>query len=576
MHAVAQRVVVKTYEPEDTSSWPEVNAQRTNELLVPERGGSPQHREHVHAIKEALRVPRKAYRKRGGGGEWVTPPPEEYFSVVRGTLRAPKFTYRVVCVKPAKILMGTIAPFQVPWPMRADLMPFQRTMVDALLQHARLYGGGILLADPGMGKTYMMAAAAAGTGARYIMLVVTNTGVCRQTVESLKELFADSPVTVGAYYGTDKADLEEPPHILVTVINSAAAMPRTAKGTSYLRKVQVVLVDEMHHGSANMYMRLLSYTRDCARMGFTGTFERSDGRHKILRPLFGSVAAEARYGWLPVVVREVRMPRTLVASAGAEYHELLNALACSQEANDVLLRMVGIVAHRMWTQHRKRTLFIGARRRHMIELARAVGAPVCARTLRAQDAIERKQQQGECAMHVRVSRVPWGEHAKTEGDTPDPDVALSMVMDEEAAAPWRGLTAGLYIGQQDKHENHKAKHEARVIFTTPSKGGEGEDFRNVGAVFLRSKPGNAAQSIGRLLRLGSMHAQPELYIICDPGPRAFERAERDKMAVCARRQWQVTAFVPSATSMCELATTPAPPVPPSDVTTASKRKRQHK
>lgn len=159
---------------------------------------------------------------------------------------------------------------------------------EALSSLARLRERGerraVVIAAPGVGKTFLAAFDALAAGARSVLFVSHRLEHLEQAERTFARVFGERRETGMVYSGRKEpfADL-----VFTTVQSAVGSVPLLERAFDYL------VIDEFHHAAAPSYQRLLERIEPGFLLGLTATPERQDG-HDVIRICDFNVAYEVR------------------------------------------------------------------------------------------------------------------------------------------------------------------------------------------------------------------------------------------------------------------------------------------
>lgn len=165
---------------------------------------------------------------------------------------------------------------------------------------------GAMEATMGSGKSSMIAATAAHFGAKTLVVAFNNKPYKSLVRDALN--LTNLPVCV--YKGDEK---QLGPVVYAMLPSLLAAIKRKDRELlTWLKTVEVLLIDEAHHcgakGTAKLFMKL----RDVKVIyGYTGTYRRADDRGLILKALIGSKRSKAEITYAQQINTEDSVPATL-------------------------------------------------------------------------------------------------------------------------------------------------------------------------------------------------------------------------------------------------------------------------
>ena len=154
---------------------------------------------------------------------------------------------------------------------------YQQAALDSWIDHGRR---GSVILPTGSGKTFLGLQAIANTGVS--TLVVTPTiDLINQWHATLTNAFGDQLEAPIGVLGGGSHDVTA---ITVTTYDSAYRYIN-----KYGDQFGLLIVDEEHHLPAPTYQQIPEMTIAPFRLGLTATYERPDGKHKLLEDLLGPV-----------------------------------------------------------------------------------------------------------------------------------------------------------------------------------------------------------------------------------------------------------------------------------------------
>jgi superfamily II DNA or RNA helicase len=153
---------------------------------------------------------------------------------------------------------------------------------DAISALAKTGGSGFIELATGLGKT-MMTAEIIRMAKTKTLWIVDKKHLLKQTHDEFEELLGLPMGIIGA----GKADNLDSPVILATVQSLSRGL---VKYKELLNSINMVIVDEAHHASADTYVKVFRELKNAKyRIGTTGTVKRDDGNEMIFESLIGPV-----------------------------------------------------------------------------------------------------------------------------------------------------------------------------------------------------------------------------------------------------------------------------------------------
>lgn len=221
--------------------------------------------------------------------------------------------------------------------------------LDATLEDGRSFEGqfdavkkmieqeqGLLIMQPGSGKTVIALAFAAVCGTKTLVIVHTED-ILQQWVGMAKKAMPDAEI------GVIRAEEFRIGDITITTVQTFHKV--LLKNKDLRSEFGAVILDEAHHASAKTFEQVLNHMKAKYRFGFTATDKRADGAHPYMKFVIG-----------PVIVRHAfksKVPlRVVPVKSNFKYHyrgtwdwgNLLNALIRDEDRN---FRIAEIVAAEM-------------------------------------------------------------------------------------------------------------------------------------------------------------------------------------------------------------------------------------
>lgn len=150
-------------------------------------------------------------------------------------------------------------------------------------------GCGLLHVATGGGKTEVAAAIIKALKDRRCLFLVHTKQLLRQARERLALRFG----TIEEHIGMIGDGRFEPKHVTVATVQSLSRVRGDAKKrvvAKYLKTIDLLVLDECHHGSAKSFFRLLQRIDAPWRYGMSGTpFGLADGKGLMVEAAFGPV-----------------------------------------------------------------------------------------------------------------------------------------------------------------------------------------------------------------------------------------------------------------------------------------------
>lgn len=278
---------------------------------------------------------------------------------------------------------------------------------EALVNLARLRELGetraVVIAAPGVGKTFLAAFDAEAAGAERVLFLSHRLEHLTQAKKTFEQVFGTRRTT-GLVYGELKQTQAE---FVFGTVQSANALESTA--------FDYVVVDEFHHAAAPTYRALLSKIKPQFLLGLTATPERQDG-HDVLSLCDFNIAYEARL--IEAINRSWLVPFHYfgIADETVDYSESIwRSSRLNLEQVETALMLETRVAHIL--EHALEKGFDGARRA-------CVG--FCAGRRHAKFMSEKLNERGLCATYL-TGENSLEEREETYANLENPEHALEWL-----------------------------------------------------------------------------------------------------------------------------------------------------
>lgn len=192
---------------------------------------------------------------------------------------------------------------------------------------------GIVVAQPGWGKTNVALAFAAQVKTQTLVLVHTED-ILQQWVDRIAELMPDT--RVGVIRGRERRIGD----ITISTVQTFRRVLRTRSGLE--NRFGAVILDEAHHAPANTFDEILNSMPAKYRFGFTATDKRADGRHPYMTTVLGPVVFRSKFkSKVPVKVIPVKSGFNYRWRGSWDWRNLLNALKEDRARNQkIAIRVV--------------------------------------------------------------------------------------------------------------------------------------------------------------------------------------------------------------------------------------------
>jgi len=246
----------------------------------------------------------------------------------------------------------------------------QEDSVNGILRSVHEYGGGILVAPCGQGKTVILAETILRIGKAACILVHKNF-LAQQWEEAFKML--DSGVRVGRLQG-DRCDTGETHDVVVAMVQSLTSSAREYPD-EHFKSFGVLGLDEVHRYGADVWKTAIVKYPSKLRIGLTATPRRSDGMWDMMEahigPILHTMQGEKMSLKIYMVSTDAWVDPKKYNHKWLDDHgkraKLITALSELRGRNKVLIRNI----RRAWDAARK-ILVISERRKHLDTLCKGL------------------------------------------------------------------------------------------------------------------------------------------------------------------------------------------------------------
>jgi superfamily II DNA or RNA helicase len=203
----------------------------------------------------------------------------------------------------------------------------QEDAVRAMLEHEQ----GIIVAQPGWGKTNVALAFAAKVKTPTLVLVHTED-ILQQWIDRIEATMPETKV------GVIRGRKREVGDVTVATVQTFRRVVRLRNGIE--NSFGAVILDEAHHAPADTFDEILNSLPAKYRFGFTATDKRADGRHPYMTTVLGPVIYRSRFkSKVPVKVVPVKSGFRYHWRGSWDWRNLLNALKADEGRNRKIARL---------------------------------------------------------------------------------------------------------------------------------------------------------------------------------------------------------------------------------------------
>jgi superfamily II DNA or RNA helicase len=331
------------------------------------------------------------------------------------------------------------------------LRPRQEIIVNNILEGFDKYGGGLLIAGCGSGKTNMAIYIACVLGLKTLFLV-HKTFLKNQAIDRIKTF--TNCKKVGTIQG-NKTDVDHP-----FVIGMIQSIAKRHYDKNIFKDFGLVIIDEAHHMGAKMFSRIFLKLSTPYMLGITAETTRNDGLYKILNLFIG-----------PILHEEPQAPNNKVivkiinffASNTAKLKEIFNRYTRELDTPTMITNLTLIKSRNDFIYNMIIALF--NMDKNILILS------------------ERVKQLDDWYLQFESNQYTQGN-------------------------------VGLYLGRMKEKQLEISKTK-QIILATYQMAEEGLDIENLNAIILATPKSKVRQSIGRILRKDTYDYHPIVIDIVD-------------------------------------------------------------
>lgn len=215
---------------------------------------------------------------------------------------------------------------------RGELKDVQKVAVSQILRREI----GVISASTAFGKT-VVASYVLGERKTNTLILVHTLALVDQWKERLAQFLDLPPGSIGQLGGGKKKRTG------IVDVATIQSLIRNGEVSAIVSEYGQIIVDECHHISAFSFEQVIKQAKAKYVLGLTATPVRKDGHQPIIMMHCGPIVFKDSFknrkksGVKHVVIRRetgFQMPATL--QVGAQFHELYDALATSQQRNDLI------------------------------------------------------------------------------------------------------------------------------------------------------------------------------------------------------------------------------------------------
>lgn len=204
----------------------------------------------------------------------------------------------------------------------------QKDAVEIMLEQEQ----GIVVAQPGWGKTNVALAFASECETRVLILVHTED-ILQQWIDRVAETMPDAKI------GVIRGKTRRVGDITISTVQTFRRLVRIEP--EYEGRFGAVILDEAHHAPAATFDEILNSMNARYRFGFTATDRRADGKHPYMTTVLGPVIYRSKFeSKVPVKVVPVKSHKFFYRYRGQwDWRNLLNALIDDEARNNKIAKL---------------------------------------------------------------------------------------------------------------------------------------------------------------------------------------------------------------------------------------------
>ncbi len=377
-----------------------------------------------------------------------------------------------------------------------SLRPYQIHIADTYLKAAKEIGGGLISIGCGRGKTVIGLYIASQINLKTIV-VVHKEFLAEQWVE---RILGDPSKNIKGFLPTAKVGRIQGKIIDVEGKDIVIAMVQSISQKDYdedmLKEFGLVIYDECHHLSAEIFSRALIKTATQFTLGLSATPERKDGLTHVFKYFLGDIVySESQNEDKTILIKAIHYFNEdpiysieLVNRMGDPNRpQMINNICGCERRNKIILDEL----QKLINEGRK-VLILSDRKEHLKYLMDQIETKIFKPAKPAQSSllpistspVESPKPESESKPKRKAKKA-----ATTDGDGDVATVPNKLY----------GKISGLYVGGM-KQTDLKISEDKDIILGTYPMVSEGFDCPTLDTVILASPKSDVVQSVGRIMR----------------------------------------------------------------------------
>ncbi len=367
-----------------------------------------------------------------------------------------------------------------------SLRPYQINIADIYLKAAREMGGGLISIGCGRGKTVIGLYIAASINLK-TLVVVHKEFLAEQWVE---RILGDSSKNIKGFLPTAKVGRLQGKIIDVEGKDIVIAMVQSLSQKDYdedmLKEFGLVIYDECHHLSAEIFSRALIKTATQFTLGLSATPDRKDGLTHVFKYFLGDIVySEAQNEDQTILIKGIHYYNDDPVYAAEITNrmgdlnrpQMINNICGCERRNKVILNELQILMN-----EGRKVLILSDRKEHLKYLMDQIETTIFKTST---DSITTSESEPVVIEEKKKRK----NKKKMEGDGDD-DTGPNKLC---------GKISGLYVGGM-KQTDLKISEDKDIILGTYPMVSEGFDCPTLDTVILASPKSDVVQSVGRIMR----------------------------------------------------------------------------
>jgi superfamily II DNA or RNA helicase len=382
-------------------------------------------------------------------------------------------------------LIGTGVPANLKFD--GSLRPYQINIANIYLKAAREIGGGLISIGCGRGKTVIGLFIAASINLK-TLVVVHKEFLAEQWVE---RILGDSKKNIKGFLPTASVGRLQGKIIDVEGKDIVIAMVQSLSQKEYpddlLKDFGLVIYDECHHLSAEIFSRALIKTATQFTLGLSATPDRKDGLTHVFKYFLGDIVyQESQNEDKTILIKAIHYfnddpeysAEVQNRMGDPNRPQMINNICNCERRNQVIIRELQLLMN-----EGRKVLILSDRKEHLKYLMDQIETKIFKTSIEPTPTTTPTHTEPEPTTEKKKKRV-------SKKETTDDDTGPNKLY---------GKISGLYVGGM-KQSDLKISEDKDIILGTYPMVSEGFDCPTLDTVILSSPKSDVVQSVGRILR----------------------------------------------------------------------------